>query len=86
MTDIQDEFDLNQLLDCCRRELALRRFVYAKRVGDGKMSEKKAQRELELMQQVVDYFIDAIFRHVTGQGRPPSKARDWRNETNKKVI
>lgn len=64
--------DLRELLACCRRELALRQFVFPKRVAAGKMSQDKAEKELELMRQCVDYFVDAIFRHVTDQ--PPAGA------------
>lgn len=62
------EVNLNDLLSCCRRELALRTRVYPKRVAQGWMSEKQAEKELELMRQCVDFLVDAIFRSATGQG------------------
>jgi hypothetical protein len=63
-------FDLNALLACCRRELATRQRVYPKWVERGIYTEKKAEAELELMRNCVDYFVDAIFREVTRQGPP----------------
>jgi len=67
----QREYDLNQLLACCRRELAMRQRVYPKWVAKGFYTEKKAETELALMRDCVDYFVDAIFRDVTRQAPPP---------------
>ena len=36
------EVDLNEMLGCCRRELAMRQRVYPNWVAKGSMSEKKA--------------------------------------------
>ena len=69
----QQEFDLNELLACCRRELAFRQRVYPKWIAKGFMSETKAEKELELMRLCCDYFVDAIFRSVTRQP-PPSRS------------
>jgi len=68
------EFDLNALLACCRRELAVRQRVYPKWIAKGFMSQAKADKELELMRLCCDYFVDAIFRSVTRQPPPLSKA------------
>ena len=59
--------DLRELLACCRRELAFRERCYPKWVLRGTYTEEKAARELELMRQCVDYFVDAVFRCVTNQ-------------------
>jgi hypothetical protein len=68
----QREYDLNELLSCCRRELATRQRVYPKWVAKGFYTEKKAEKELRLMRDCVDYFVDAIFLSVTRQAPPPA--------------
>ena len=65
------EVNLNDMLACCRRELALRQRVYPKWVAKGTMSEKKAQTELELMQHVVDFLVHCVFKAVTRNARAP---------------
>lgn len=57
--------DLRELLACCRRELALRQRVYPKWVANGRYTEAKAAKEIELMRQCCDFLVDAIFRNVT---------------------
>ena len=43
-------------LKCVERELAMRRAVYPKRVAQKKMSQEKANRELEIMEAIeTDY-------------------------------
>ena len=59
------DVDLNDLLGCCRRELALRQRVYPKWVDKGTMTEKKAAAELELMRSVVDFLSHCIFKAIT---------------------
>jgi hypothetical protein len=59
------EVDLNALLACCRRELALRQRVYAKWIAKGWITETKAEKEIALMRDCCEYFVDAIFRSVT---------------------
>jgi hypothetical protein len=58
------EVDLNQLLACCRRELAFRQRCYPKWVAKGALSEKKAEKELELMREVVEFLIHCTFKAV----------------------
>jgi hypothetical protein len=58
------EIDLNALLACCRRELAFRQRCYPKWVQRGALTEKKAAKELELMQQVVDFLVHCVFKSV----------------------
>ena len=59
------DVDLNDLLGCCRRELALRQRVYPKWVDKGTMTEKKAEKELELMRSVVEFLTHCVFKAVT---------------------
>ena len=68
------EIDLRALLDCARRELAFRQRVYPKWVQKGTMSEKKAEKELELMQHVVDFLVHCVFKAVTRR-RPHDQER-----------
>jgi hypothetical protein len=59
------EVDLNDLLDCCRRELAFRQRVYPKWVEKGTLTAKKAEAELDLMRSVVEFLVHCIFKAVT---------------------
>lgn len=45
---------LDQQIACVRRELAMRKNVYSKRVRDGKMKQADADREIAAMQAVHD--------------------------------
>jgi hypothetical protein len=43
-------------LQCIIRELGYRQHVYARRVAEGRMSEKQARHEIEVMQEIAaDY-------------------------------
>lgn len=64
--------DLRELLACCRRELAFRQRCYPRWVLKGTYTEEKAAKEIELMRQCVDYFVEAVFRCVTAQAPPGS--------------
>jgi len=59
------DVDLTPLLGCCRRELAFRQRVYPKWVEKGRMSEKKAEEELALMRELVDFMVHCVFKAVT---------------------
>lgn len=48
-------------LACARRELAMRKNVYPKWVGSGRMKQEAADRELKVMAAIVD-----DYEHVTG--------------------
>jgi hypothetical protein len=63
------DVDLNDLLACCRRELAFRQRCYPKWVAKGTLSEKKAAKELELMQSVVDFLVHCVFKAVTRRAK-----------------
>ena len=63
------EVDLNDLLACCRRELAFRQRCYPKWVAKGTLSETKAAAELELMQHVVDFLVHCVFKAVTRRAK-----------------
>jgi hypothetical protein len=51
-------------------ELDRRRRLGAWLVAHGKISEKRAARQVELMAEVVEFLVDALFYHVTNQGYP----------------
>ena len=63
------EVDLNDLLGCARRELALRQRCYPKWVAKGTMSEKKAEKEIAQMRSVVDFLIHCIFKAITRRAK-----------------
>jgi hypothetical protein len=54
MTD--NHLRIADMLTCARRELALRRVVYPKRVEQGRMKPANAERETLLMQAIVEHF------------------------------
>lgn len=62
------DVDLNDLLGCCRRELAFRQRLYPKWIEKGSMTEKKAEREIELMRSVCDFLTHCVFKAVTRGG------------------
>lgn len=59
------EVDLNALLGCCRRELAFRQRCYPKWVAKGTLTEKKAEVELQLQRQLVEFLTHCVFKAVT---------------------
>jgi hypothetical protein len=59
------EVDLNELLACCRRELAFRQRCYPKWVERGTITEKKAEKELALMRSLCDFLVHCIFKAAT---------------------
>ena len=65
------EIDLNDLLGCARRELALRQRCYPKWVAKGTMSEKKAEKEIAQMRSVVDFLVHCVFKAVTRRAKEP---------------
>ena len=65
------EVNLNDLLACCRRELAFRQRCYPRWIEKGTISEAKAAREIELMRSICDFLVHCIFKAVTRQQRRP---------------
>ena len=59
------EVNLNDLLACCRRELAFRQRCYPRWIEKGTITEKKAQAELELMRSLCDFLVHCVFKAVT---------------------
>lgn len=59
------DVNLNELLACCRRELAFRQRCYPRFVAKGTLSEAKAEKELELMHQVCEFLVHCVFKAVT---------------------
>lgn len=43
---------LKEMIDCVSREISLRFAVYPKRIREGKMEKKTADREIQLMQMI----------------------------------
>ena len=70
------EVNLNDMLACCRRELAVRQRVYPKWVAKGTMSEKKAQAEIELMRLVVEFLTHCLFKAITRRAPEVTKLGD----------
>ena len=66
------EINLNDLLGCARRELAFRERCYPKWIERGTMSQARAETELILMRQLVDFLVHCGFKAVTRL----DKARD----------
>ena len=64
------EINLNDLLGCCRRELAVRQRVYPKWVAKGTMKQDKADQEIELMRTVVEFLVHCVFKAVTRRAKP----------------
>lgn len=70
------EVDLNELLACCKRELAFRERVYPRWVEKGTLTDNKAAHELETMRQCVEFLVHCVFKAVT---RGAAKAEEnWR--------
>lgn len=47
-------FPVAALADCARREVAKRKSVYPRLIAAGKLTQAKADREIELMQAIAD--------------------------------
>lgn len=48
---------LKDMIDCADREVEMRKRVYARRVAEGKMSQAKADFEIECMQAIKDTLV-----------------------------
>lgn len=46
------------MVKCIRRELAMRKRVYPKRVNAGMMDEKVAEEEIEVMTAVLNFVLE----------------------------
>lgn len=62
-----EALDLRELLGCLRRELALRERVYPKWVAKGTMKQEKADKELLLMRQCVEFMVHCVFKAVVAR-------------------
>ena len=54
MTDLLP-IDLQDMCACITRELKLRKAVYPRWIGDGRITQSRADREIEVMSAVLDY-------------------------------
>lgn len=53
MTTVMDPFPLESQIACVKREIHKRESFYPRWVGEGKMSQKQADREVNLMRAVL---------------------------------
>ncbi len=51
---MQETFTDQEKRDCAERELKMRQRVYARRVSEGQMSQKQADKEIGLMKAIRD--------------------------------
>lgn len=54
---------------CARRELAKRREVYPRLIAAGKLSQDKADREIEVMSSIVDDYAKCVAIARSGRDR-----------------
>jgi hypothetical protein len=59
------EIDLNALLGSARRELEFRQRCYPKWIEKGTLKAAKAEKELELQRQLIEFLVHCIFKAVT---------------------
>lgn len=52
---------------CARRELKFRRQVYPRRVEQGKMKQADADREIEVMEAIVEDYAKAAAVEISGR-------------------
>jgi len=52
------KFSAEEKLDCAMRELKMRQRVYPNRVLTQRMTERQAKRELELMAEIRDDYLE----------------------------
>lgn len=52
--------DLNQQIQCVRREIAMRQSAYPRWVKEGRMKQAKATEEIEAMQAVESTLVELI--------------------------
>jgi hypothetical protein len=68
------EVDLNDLLACCKRELAFRQRCYPRWIDKGTIKPATAAREIELMGSVCEFLVHCIFKAVTRSSSPTWQA------------
>ena len=47
-------FTLTELRECAEREVRLRRRVYANRIETGRMSQREADRQIAMMEEIAE--------------------------------
>jgi hypothetical protein len=55
------QFTNEQLRDCAKRELAMRRRVYPRWIAQSRMTPAKAQAEIEMMEAIEAHFESAAW-------------------------
>jgi hypothetical protein len=68
---------IQRLIDCARREVAMRRAVYPRRVEAGKMTQAKADEETYLMGQIVQTLT--VVQGWIGKQEADADAEQWRD-------
>jgi hypothetical protein len=59
---VSKNVSMDDMIGCARRELMLRKRVYAKWVADGRMTEKKADDEIAFMNAILEHLLKAAGR------------------------
>ncbi|GEM_PF-2676664 len=54
---MKEVIDIKQMIACAKREKAMRDYVYSKKVGNGSMTQSKANHEIACMQAIVDTLL-----------------------------
>ena len=50
------KFSAREKADCAKREVGQRKYVYLRRVADGKMTQHLADRQIAVMQEIADEY------------------------------
>lgn len=61
-----NRFTLVDFAVCARREVRKRQQVYRRLVDEGKMDQAEADREIELMSAIAEYFDELSNPHLPG--------------------
>lgn len=62
------KFTAKEKADCAKRELGQRRYVYPKRVADGKMKQEAADHQIALMAEIeAEYRAQADAEEAKGR-------------------
>jgi hypothetical protein len=57
---VAEQFTAAEKLDCLKRELTMRRHVFPRRVKQSSMSQAKANREIALIEAMIDDYRIAV--------------------------
>jgi len=51
---MSDQFTINELIECARREVRLRNHVYPKPIKSKRMQPEQAEREIAMMRAIIE--------------------------------